>query len=146
MRGAGYDFSFSGLKTAVVTHRRAEPDQAVADVAASFQEAAVDVLAEKLSALGREVGARALVLGGGVAANSRLRARVAAEADAMGVPALLPAMEYCTDNAAMIAAAGAFRFRAGTTVSPSFSAHASLPLPGMLDATADSGARASSRR
>jgi len=128
MRGDGFDFSFSGLKTAVVTHRRMAPDQPVADVAASFQEAAVDVLAEKLAALGREVGAKALVLGGGVAANTRLRARVASEAEALGVPALLPALEYCTDNAAMIAAAGYHRFRVDGPTGLDDGAHPSLRL------------------
>src|SRR3546814_19446284 len=70
-----FDFSFSGLKTAVVNHVRKNPDVDAADVSASFQEAVVDVLVAKARAAARSVGARGLCLGGGVAANSRLRAR-----------------------------------------------------------------------
>ncbi len=72
----GYDFSFSGLKTAVINHVRRHPNVEVRDVAASFQEAVVDVLLGKLVAAADEAGARTLVIGGGVAANSRLRARL----------------------------------------------------------------------
>ena len=113
------DFSFSGLKTAVVQYVRAhggtgqEPDPlddaAVADVAASFQAAAVDQLVEKLVAAADEAGAPTLVLGGGVAANSRLRAQVQEVAAASGRRAFLPPPELCTDNAAMIAAAAWWR-------------------------------------
>ena len=109
MRGEGYDFSFSGVKTAVVKHRRANPDQPVEDVAASFQAAVVDVLVEKTMAAAREFGAKAVCLGGGVAANSALRARLAAEADAAGLRCFLPARSMCTDNAAMVAAAAWWR-------------------------------------
>jgi len=104
MRGEGYDFSFSGLKTAVVNHVRKHPDDDVRDVAASFQEAVVDVLVEKLAAAADEAGAPVLVLGGGVAANSRLRARTEAAAARTGRRAFLPPLELCTDNGAMIAA------------------------------------------
>ena len=69
----GYDFSFSGLKTAVVNHVRKHPDVATADVAASFQEAVVDVLVTKARRAAQELGAKGLCLGGGVAANSQLR-------------------------------------------------------------------------
>jgi N6-L-threonylcarbamoyladenine synthase len=106
------DFSFSGLKTAVVNHVRAVPDAPVADVAASFQAAVVDQLADKLAAAADDAGASALVLGGGVAANSSLRARVEAIAAASGRRAFLPPLELCTDNAAMIAAAAWWRLRA----------------------------------
>ncbi|HEY8215645.1 MAG TPA: tRNA (adenosine(37)-N6)-threonylcarbamoyltransferase complex transferase subunit TsaD [Acidimicrobiia bacterium] len=106
------DFSFSGLKTAVVNHVRAVPDVPVADVAASFQAAVVDQLADKLAAAADDAGASALVLGGGVAANSSLRARVEAIAAASGRRAFLPPLELCTDNAAMIAAAAWWRLRA----------------------------------
>ncbi len=105
------DFSFSGLKTAVVNHVRKHPDAPVADVAASFQAAVVDQLASKLLAAADAAGARALVLGGGVAANSALRARVAADAEATGRRAFLPAPALCTDNAAMIGAAAWWRLR-----------------------------------
>jgi N6-L-threonylcarbamoyladenine synthase len=104
--------SFSGLKTAVVQHVRANLDFRVADVAASFQEAVVDQLLEKL-ALGADAeGAVSLVLGGGVAANSRLRERVQELADATGRAAFLPPLALCTDNAAMIAATAYHRLAA----------------------------------
>ena len=106
------DFSFSGLKTAVVLHVRANPDGEVADVAASFQAAAVDQLVDKLERAADEAGAATLVIGGGVAANSTLRDRVEARAEATGRRAFLPPLDLCTDNAAMIAAAAWWRLRA----------------------------------
>jgi N6-L-threonylcarbamoyladenine synthase len=99
------DFSFAGLKTAVVNHVRRHPDADVADVAASFQEAVVDQLVEKLLAAADAALTPTLVIGGGVAANSRLRERVAEVATATGRRAFLPPRELCTDNGAMIAAA-----------------------------------------
>jgi N6-L-threonylcarbamoyladenine synthase len=105
------DFSFSGLKTAVVNHVRRSPDSEVADVAASFQAAVVDQLVDKLAAAADAAGATALVLGGGVAANSALRARVDALAAATGRRAFLPPLALCTDNAAMIAAAAWWRLK-----------------------------------
>jgi tRNA N6-adenosine threonylcarbamoyltransferase len=105
------DFSFSGLKTAVVNHVQRNPGDAVADVAASFQAAVVDQLAGKLAVAADEAGATALVLGGGVAANSALRERVAADAAAAGRRAFLPTPALCTDNAAMIGAAAWWRLR-----------------------------------
>jgi N6-L-threonylcarbamoyladenine synthase len=106
------DLSFAGLKTAVVNHARATPDAAVADIAASFQEAVVDQLVAKLFAVAEEVDAPTVALGGGVAANSRLRERVAALARAAGRRAFLPPLELCTDNGAMIAATAWWRLRA----------------------------------
>jgi N6-L-threonylcarbamoyladenine synthase len=106
------DFSFAGLKTAVVNHVRRNPDAAIADVAASFQEAVVDQLVAKLAAAADDADAPTLVLGGGVAANSRLRARVAALADETGRRAFLPPRELCTDNGAMIAAAAWWQYEA----------------------------------
>jgi len=103
-----YDFSFSGLKTAVLVHVRDHPDDAVEDLAASFQEAAVDVLVTKLFRAAQETAAPTVVIGGGVGANSRLRERVLDEAERTGVRAVLPSPSMCTDNGAMIAAA-AFR-------------------------------------
>ncbi|MGH9021941.1 MAG: tRNA (adenosine(37)-N6)-threonylcarbamoyltransferase complex transferase subunit TsaD, partial [Acidimicrobiia bacterium] len=102
----GYDFSFSGLKTAVVTFLRRNPDAVVEDVAASFQEAVVDVLTVKLLRAAAALEAPTLVIGGGVAANSRLRLRLLEEAERIGLRAFLPAPELCTDNGVMIAAAG----------------------------------------
>ncbi len=106
------NFSFSGLKTAVVNHARQHPDTPVADVAASFQAAVVDQLVDKLAAAADGAGAPTLVLGGGVAANSALRARVGTLGAATGRDVFLPAPAFCTDNAAMIAAAAWWRLEA----------------------------------
>ena len=105
------DFSFAGLKTAVVNHVRRNPEYVVADIAASFQEAVVDQLVTKLLAAADEAGAPVLALGGGVAANSRLRERVAAAAEASGRRSFLPPMALCTDNGAMIAATAWWRLQ-----------------------------------
>jgi N6-L-threonylcarbamoyladenine synthase len=111
MLDEGYDFSFSGLKTAVVTYVRKHPDVATEDVAASFQEAVVDVLVAKARAAAREVGARGLCLAGGVAANSLLRERTLGACEEDGLRPFLPSRELCTDNAAMVAAAGWWRLQ-----------------------------------
>ena len=123
-----YDFSFSGLKTAVLlTVRKYKPtaegqsatrpqtppvvrELPVADLAASFQEAVVDVLVGKTCQAAEEFGAKIVLLAGGVAANERLRAEMSARSP---VPVRYPPLVYCTDNAAMIACAGYFRFEAG---------------------------------
>jgi len=107
----GYDFSFSGLKTAVVNHVRRHPDASTEDVAASFQEAVVDVLVTKARRAARDHGAKGLCLAGGVAANSRLRERLLDACVADGLHAFLPSRSMCTDNAAMVAAAGWYRLR-----------------------------------
>jgi N6-L-threonylcarbamoyladenine synthase len=108
------DLSFAGLKTAVVNHvRRAGDPGSVADIAASFQEAVVDQLVDKLFAVAEETPRLSTVaLGGGVAANSRLRARVSDQAASTGRRAFLPPLELCTDNGAMIAATAWWRLRA----------------------------------
>jgi N6-L-threonylcarbamoyladenine synthase len=106
---AGFDFSFSGLKTAVVRTIERHPEARTEDVAASFQEAVVDVLVTKARRAVAAVGAGGLCLAGGVAANSLLRARAAAAGEEDGVPVYLPSRAMCTDNAAMVAAAGAWR-------------------------------------
>ncbi|MGH9091499.1 MAG: tRNA (adenosine(37)-N6)-threonylcarbamoyltransferase complex transferase subunit TsaD [Acidimicrobiales bacterium] len=109
LAGDGVDFSFSGLKTAVVRTVERHPEAATEDVAASFQEAVVDVLVAKTRRAAEAVGARGLCLAGGVAANSLLRRRLAEAGEVLGVPAHLPTRAMCTDNAAMVAAAGAWR-------------------------------------
>ncbi len=109
MAGDGLDFSFSGLKTAVINHVRRHPDVSDADVAASFQAAVCDVLVDKTMRAAKRFGARAVCLGGGVAANSQLRLQFAAAADAAGLDRLVPDRAFCTDNAAMIAAAAHWR-------------------------------------
>jgi N6-L-threonylcarbamoyladenine synthase len=111
MMDEGLDFSFSGLKTSVINHVRKHPDVSTADVCASFQQAVVDVLVEKARRAARQVGAKGLALGGGVAANSQLRERfldICTEGD---LQCFLPSRSMCTDNAAMVAAAGFYVLR-----------------------------------
>ena len=103
------DFSFSGLKTAVVNYVRKHPDVSSADVAASFQIAVVDVLVSKTRRAAQRVGAKGIVLGGGVAANSLLREELLGACAKDGVRGFLPSRAMCTDNAAMIATAGWYR-------------------------------------
>jgi N6-L-threonylcarbamoyladenine synthase len=109
MRDESYDFSFSGIKTAVARRVAGAPTLEAADVAAGFQTAVVDILVTKAKRAVEATGANALCLAGGVAANSALRAATKAAADELGVDCLIPAFQYCTDNAAMIAAAGWWR-------------------------------------
>jgi N6-L-threonylcarbamoyladenine synthase len=109
MANDGLDFSFSGLKTAVVTYCRKHPDAEVADIAASFQAAVVDVLVTKLLRAADVAGVDTIVVGGGVAANSQLRAEVVAAGARAGRRVVVPSLGLCTDNAAMIAACGHYR-------------------------------------
>ena len=131
----GLDFIFSGLKTAVVRHVRRAEDAGEkttrSDVAASFQEAIVDVQVSKTLRACDELGIDRVVIGGGVAANSRLRARLAEETTAAGLALCVPDPALCVDNGAMIAAAGFFRLRRAGATPLSTSADASLPIPGL---------------
>jgi len=106
----GFAFSFAGLKTAVLYHLRKHPDTPIEDLAASFQEAIVDVLVGKTLRAARKLGTQRIVVVGGVAANSRLRARFQQECATQGYELYFPSLELCTDNAAMIAAAAYVRF------------------------------------
>jgi N6-L-threonylcarbamoyladenine synthase len=125
----GYDFSFSGLKTSVVRTVERHPGASTEDVAASFQRAVVDVLVTKARRAVAEVGASGLCLAGGVAANSLLR-RAATEACLEdGVDAYLPSPALCTDNAAMVAAAGWWRLASDGPSPLSLGAAPSLALP-----------------
>ncbi len=132
-RDAPYDFSFSGLKSAVARwverrERDGEPVP-VADVAASFQEAVVDVLTAKAVRACRDTGIEHLVLGGGVAANSRLRALAESRAAAAGVQLRVPRPGLCTDNGAMVAALGSLLVSAGRLPSPNqLGADSTLPV------------------
>ena len=129
MRNEGYNFSFSGIKTSVVTYVRNHPEAKVADVAASFQEAVVDVLVTKAQRAAAEIGATGIVLGGGVAANSRLRERVLDACIADGLRAFLPSRAMCTDNAAMVAAAGWWRLQSDGPTPLDAGAEPGLGLP-----------------
>ncbi|HEX8702694.1 MAG TPA: tRNA (adenosine(37)-N6)-threonylcarbamoyltransferase complex transferase subunit TsaD [Myxococcaceae bacterium] len=111
-----FDVSFSGLKTSVLNHVRKHgvPEgQALADLCASFQEAVADVLSKKFVAAARQLGLERMVLSGGVAANSRLRALCMERAQERGLKLYLPPVRLCTDNGAMIAAAGYEAYRRG---------------------------------
>ena len=140
--GDSYDLSFSGLKTAarrIITEARSDagladrpeaplPDDVVADLAWGFQDAVVDVLVTKTIRAAESTGARSIVMGGGVAANGVLRTRLAGEAEARGLPLIVPRPGLCTDNGAMIGAAGARRFAAGERSGLDLDARPSLPL------------------
>jgi N6-L-threonylcarbamoyladenine synthase len=131
------DFSFSGLKTAVArwveARERAGEPVPVPDVAASFQEAVVDVLTAKAIAACREHGVDDLLIGGGVAANSRLRALAQERCDAAGVRLRVPRPGLCTDNGAMVAALGARLVEAGLDPSSlDLPADSSLPITEVL--------------
>jgi N6-L-threonylcarbamoyladenine synthase len=132
MQDASLDFSFSGLKTAVArwveARARAGEPVPVADVAASFQEAVVDVLVQKSLRACRLHGVFDLLIGGGVAANSRLRSLAAARADAAGVRLRVPRPGLCTDNGAMVAALGADLVARGVSSPLSLGADPGLPL------------------
>jgi len=120
-RQEGFDFSFSGLKTAVRTHvalfrskdAGLDPKLIVKDVAASFQAAVVDTLVEKTVLAARETGARTIVVAGGVAANSSLRNRLREAAEKNGMRLVLPSLQYCIDNAAMVALTGHLHHKRG---------------------------------
>jgi N6-L-threonylcarbamoyladenine synthase len=125
----GYQFSFSGLKTAVINHVRKHPEVTTPDVAASFQAAVVDVLVTKAVRAAEECGAEALCLGGGVAANGPLRERTAAECARRGLRAVLPSRAMCTDNAAMVAAAGWWQLQADGPTALDVGVQPNLALP-----------------
>ncbi len=136
-RDAPFDFSFSGLKTAVARYvealERAGTAVPVADIAASFQEAVVDVLTAKAVRAARLRGMDVLLLGGGVAANSRLRALAQERCAAAGLVLRVPRPGLCTDNGAMVAALGAHLVAAGAKPSPlDLPADSSMPVTQVL--------------
>ena len=120
------DFSFSGIKTAVLYYCRGQDmkgenkvdsmsRQEIADIAASFQAAVVDVLVKKTKRAAKKIGAKTILLGGGVAANSSLRTALQETYDSSAPPIklLVAPKQYCTDNAVMVASLGYYKFRAG---------------------------------
>ena len=134
--GGAYDFSFSGLKTAVLREVAAYRERGapipVDALAAAFEEAVVDALVTKTVAAATEHGVAGVALGGGVAANRALRASLADRLAAVGVPLRVPPPAWCTDNGAMIGAAGGFRFAAGDRADPSLEAIPNLALPWLV--------------
>jgi N6-L-threonylcarbamoyladenine synthase len=138
-----YDFSFSGLKTAArrevarelgtdvnVMSSDGQPltEAAVAELAYGFQESVVDVLTSKTLRAAEEIRAKTIVVGGGVAANSVLRGRIEQGAATRSIRVVVPRPGLCTDNAAMIGAAGFFRARAGARAGADLAAKPSLKL------------------
>ena len=115
--GSAYDFSFSGMKSAVLNYLNHEEMMgnpiSVPDVAASFQQAVIDVLTEHAVTAAKELGQRRLVLAGGVASNRTLRAALQKACEAQGITLYVPSPVYCTDNAAMIGAAAYYHFAKG---------------------------------
>ena len=130
LKNGSLDFSFSGLKTALLYRLQAIDEQyrkaKIADLAAGYQEAIVDVLVKKSFAAVRSSGARALAVVGGVSANSRLRALLQQRAASENLQLSLPPLAYCTDNAAMIAAAGRQALRTGLRAPLAIDAQASM--------------------
>ena len=122
------EFSFSGLKTAVLYHHRDNPSFPVEDTAAGFQESVVDVLVQKTLRVAMERNLETVVLSGGVSANSSLRKRMVNEAGSHGIRVFLPSIELCTDNAAMIAGAAFHHLAAGQVDNLALNARAFLPL------------------
>ena len=133
LKGAGgYNFSYSGLKTAVINYchtkeQKGEPYEK-ADVAKSFQCAAVDILVEKTVAAAKERGVNTVTAGGGVVANGYLRQAMQTACEKNGLKLVLPEKRYCTDNAAMIAMEGLIQYRLGNFADMSLNAKASIPL------------------
>lgn len=132
----GFDFSFSGLKTAVRNYislfksrdRGLEPELNVGDLAASFQAAVVDMLVAKTMQAVAETGAEKIVIAGGVAANSSLRSRLQDETRERNIRLYLPAMDYCIDNAAMVAFAGYLHHKRGERSDLDLNPRAAMPL------------------
>lgn len=143
IREPHFNFSFSGLKTAVLYHVYGTgkkygsvdhlSESGIADVAASFQTALVDVLVAKTIAAARDRGVSSVVVGGGVAANSALRMALQSACDEAGLRLVLTPMKYCTDNAAMIAALGHHHYQRGNIADLWLEPHAGLVRPSLKD-------------
>ena len=131
------DFSFSGLKTAVINHLRKHPlpddanSRSAADVAASFQEAVVDVLVAKTIQAAERLKVSTVALAGGVAANSRLRAKIGEAAKTKNIFLIAPRIDLCTDNAVMVAALGYHQLKAGISAGMDLDAYSRAIAPWM---------------
>ncbi len=132
VEGSVYDFSFSGLKMAVLNrlNNAAQKGEEVnhADLCASFQQTVVSMLTENTMRAAADTGARCIVMAGGVSANSGLRAGMEAACAAAGLPLYAPPLSLCGDNAAMIAAQGYYEYRAGNVADTDLNAVASMPI------------------
>ncbi len=132
LKDNSYNFSYSGLKTAVLYYLNKLSDQEridhAADIAASFQKAAVETLIEKTIRASREYNIPAVVIGGGVAANSALKASITSAADTLGIMISIPSQQFCTDNAAMIAYVGYRKLQGMGSESYNFAADPSLKI------------------
>jgi N6-L-threonylcarbamoyladenine synthase len=126
------DFSFSGLKTSVVNHvnrcRQKDEPIEVENICASFEQAVVDVLVKKTITAAKKSGHDRVVIGGGVAANKKLRDQLTTHCRREGLETFIPSPVFCTDNAAMIGLAGYFQFAGGETVGPDADAFSRSPL------------------
>jgi N6-L-threonylcarbamoyladenine synthase len=127
-----YDYSFSGLKTAVINtlHNAQQKNEEIntADLAASFQKAVVDCLLEKVELAVSDTGAKQLVIAGGVSANSKLRSEAEKLCKKLGISLSIPELKYCGDNAAMIASQGYFEYLKGNVTDESLNAYATMPI------------------
>lgn len=127
-----YDFSFSGLKTAVIYHikelEKRNKNIPVSDILASFQQATIDVLVEKTIKAALQFKAKQIILAGGVAANTSLRREIKEKANLFNIKVFYPSISLCTDNAAMVASAGYYKFKENKKSSLSLDAVSRLPL------------------
>lgn len=130
--GSDYDFSFSGLKTAVINllHNAAQKGETVNidDLCASFQHTAVDMLAENTLRAAEDTGAGTVVLAGGVSANSGLRSRMTRECGRRGIRLYFPPLPLCGDNAAMVGAQAYYEFQTGNIAGLDLNAYATMPI------------------
>ena len=142
--GGGYNFSYSGLKTAVINYCHTKEQKgegySKADVARSFQKSAIDVLVEKTMEAVKEKGVNTVTVGGGVGANTYLRESLQLACNKKGIKLVLPEKRFCTDNASMIAAEGLIQFQNGNFADMTLNAKASIPLATTLNSPKKGGA------